>query len=241
MAYIRLKQIPPGSGNHYRYLVKGNRENSQVKQKVIKYLGRAGGPHDRTIHEDDDLDDVPDEILEKLGTTDIINKYNIPERPQTKDFLDRDYRIEWGYPPQFVRSDPYIIRVPEDRKGEKMERTFVHEVGHGAYYSMDTNDMAKWSEVYDQTAEWYDNLEDREKRFRYGLAKPVDRATKTNDEMEKFAESFAYIYGVQKSKGRSRDFDNVPPKYKDFMISKFGKPRDMEYPDKITRRIEVKD
>ena len=69
MAYIRIKNVPYGSDNYYRYLVKGQREGDDVKQKVIKYLGPAKGPKDHSIHEDDDLDDLPDDIEDKLGTT----------------------------------------------------------------------------------------------------------------------------------------------------------------------------
>lgn len=43
MSYIRSKEIPPGSGNWYNYEVKGIREGSKVKQKVIRYIGRVEG------------------------------------------------------------------------------------------------------------------------------------------------------------------------------------------------------
>jgi len=67
--YVRTKQIPPDEGNWYRYLVRAERKNDQVQQKVVKYLGKATGPDDHSIHEDDDLDDLPDDIEDKLGTT----------------------------------------------------------------------------------------------------------------------------------------------------------------------------
>lgn len=40
MSFIRLKEIPPGSGNYYSYLVENHRDkNGNVRQKVLKYLG----------------------------------------------------------------------------------------------------------------------------------------------------------------------------------------------------------
>jgi hypothetical protein len=38
MSYVRTKTI---KGIEYRYLVEGVREGGKVRQKVIKYLGRA--------------------------------------------------------------------------------------------------------------------------------------------------------------------------------------------------------
>lgn len=43
MGFIRAKEIPPGSGNWYDYEVKNHREGDKVVQKVIRYIGRAGG------------------------------------------------------------------------------------------------------------------------------------------------------------------------------------------------------
>ncbi len=42
--YPRTKEIPPGSGNYYAYLVSGHRDkddNNKVKQEVEEYLGRV--------------------------------------------------------------------------------------------------------------------------------------------------------------------------------------------------------
>lgn len=41
MSYTRAKEIPPGSGNWYNYEVMGIRTGKKVRQKVIRYLGRA--------------------------------------------------------------------------------------------------------------------------------------------------------------------------------------------------------
>src|SRR3989337_341677 len=46
MSFIRAKEIPPGSGNWYDYLVETHHENGHVRQKVLRYIGRssrAGG------------------------------------------------------------------------------------------------------------------------------------------------------------------------------------------------------
>ena len=42
MSYIRTKEIPPRSGNWYKYEVMGIRKGNKVRQKVIRYLGRVG-------------------------------------------------------------------------------------------------------------------------------------------------------------------------------------------------------
>lgn len=41
MSFVRLKEIPPGSGNYYKYKVKNVREEGKTKQKVLDYLGPA--------------------------------------------------------------------------------------------------------------------------------------------------------------------------------------------------------
>ena len=41
MAFIRSKEIPPGSGNWYDYEVKTIHEGKKVRQKVVRYLGRS--------------------------------------------------------------------------------------------------------------------------------------------------------------------------------------------------------
>jgi hypothetical protein len=41
MAFIRAKEIPPGSGNWYDYEVMNYREGDKVRQKVIRYIGRS--------------------------------------------------------------------------------------------------------------------------------------------------------------------------------------------------------
>ena len=43
MGFIRAKEIPPNSGNWYDYEVENHREGDRVIQKVIRYIGRAGG------------------------------------------------------------------------------------------------------------------------------------------------------------------------------------------------------
>ena len=43
MSFIRTKEIPPGSGNHYEYEVESYRDGDSVRQRVIRYIGRAGG------------------------------------------------------------------------------------------------------------------------------------------------------------------------------------------------------
>lgn len=42
MTYIRTKEIPPGSGNFYDYEVESVREGGKVRQKHVRYLGKAG-------------------------------------------------------------------------------------------------------------------------------------------------------------------------------------------------------
>lgn len=42
MSYIRSKEIPPGSGNWYDYEVMGIREGKNVRQKVLRYIGKSG-------------------------------------------------------------------------------------------------------------------------------------------------------------------------------------------------------
>ncbi len=42
MSFIRQKEIPPGSGNHYSYMVENYREGGHVRQRVLQYLGAAG-------------------------------------------------------------------------------------------------------------------------------------------------------------------------------------------------------
>ena len=43
MSFIRTKEIPPGSGNYYEYEVESYRDGDSVRQRVIRYIGRAGG------------------------------------------------------------------------------------------------------------------------------------------------------------------------------------------------------
>ena len=43
MSFIRTKEIPPGSGNHYEYEVESYRDGDSVRQRVIRYIGRVGG------------------------------------------------------------------------------------------------------------------------------------------------------------------------------------------------------
>ena len=42
MTYVRSKEIPPGSGNYYDYLVRSVRVGKKVKQEHIEYLGPSG-------------------------------------------------------------------------------------------------------------------------------------------------------------------------------------------------------
>jgi putative transposase len=42
MAFVRAKEIPPGSGNWYDYEVETVHEGGKVRQKVIRYIGRSG-------------------------------------------------------------------------------------------------------------------------------------------------------------------------------------------------------
>lgn len=42
MSFIRQKEIPPGSGNHYSYLVENRRVGGKVRQFVLQYLGTTG-------------------------------------------------------------------------------------------------------------------------------------------------------------------------------------------------------
>jgi hypothetical protein len=47
MSFIRQKEIPPGSGNHYSYLVENRRVGGKVRQFVLQYLGTTG--HERPV------------------------------------------------------------------------------------------------------------------------------------------------------------------------------------------------
>jgi hypothetical protein len=40
MSFIRIKEIPPRSGNLYDYEVESYRENGRVRSRVIRYLGK---------------------------------------------------------------------------------------------------------------------------------------------------------------------------------------------------------
>jgi|GEM_PF-4466885 len=62
MAYVRTKEV---NGNYYKYLVKGERVDGKVKQKVLQYLGPADGPDDTSL----DPGDVKDRYKDNLGTT----------------------------------------------------------------------------------------------------------------------------------------------------------------------------
>jgi hypothetical protein len=42
MSFIRTKEIPPGSGNLYKYEVESYREDGHVRQRVLHYMGSAG-------------------------------------------------------------------------------------------------------------------------------------------------------------------------------------------------------
>ncbi len=42
MTFIRSKEIPPGSGNWYDYEVENYRQGGKVRQRHIRYLGKAG-------------------------------------------------------------------------------------------------------------------------------------------------------------------------------------------------------
>jgi hypothetical protein len=42
MSFIRAKEIPPRSGNWYDYEVENHRVKGQVRQTVIKYIGKSG-------------------------------------------------------------------------------------------------------------------------------------------------------------------------------------------------------
>lgn len=42
MSFIRAKQIPPRTGNWYDYEVESYRDKGQVKQRIIRYIGRSG-------------------------------------------------------------------------------------------------------------------------------------------------------------------------------------------------------
>lgn len=48
MTYIRTKEIPPRSGNWYKYEVMGIRKGNKVRQKVIRYLGRVDSGYSPT-------------------------------------------------------------------------------------------------------------------------------------------------------------------------------------------------
>ena len=45
MTFIRAKEIPPKSGNWYDYEVKTTREDKHVRQKVVRYIGKASADH----------------------------------------------------------------------------------------------------------------------------------------------------------------------------------------------------
>lgn len=65
IAFVRTKEIPPGSGNYYRYLVRNKREGNHVRQKVLQYLGPAGGASDTSF----DRSEIPEKYRDELGTT----------------------------------------------------------------------------------------------------------------------------------------------------------------------------
>lgn len=53
MAFVRTKEVPKDSDNWYRYLVEGEWEDGQSRQKVIKYLGVADGKDDTHVSKDE--------------------------------------------------------------------------------------------------------------------------------------------------------------------------------------------
>ena len=67
MSFIRTKEIPPGSGRFYNYEVENYRQGGQVKQRLIRYLGRTGAAVNSRRANDTAL---------QLGTTHIVKRHD---------------------------------------------------------------------------------------------------------------------------------------------------------------------
>ena len=82
MAYVRTKEIPPGSGRHYRYLQRSYREGGKVKTETVKYLGPANGPNDTGF----DKSEIPEKYKGKIGTTHNKNRTTVENEVYGKNF-----------------------------------------------------------------------------------------------------------------------------------------------------------
>ncbi len=92
MVYKRVKEIPPGSGNYYAYLVKGVRKNGKVKQEIVKYLGREN-PEKETK---DKKGRMPP-IIQGTSEYEVERRGDwVVKKPKTRGkrfSLERDYRV----------------------------------------------------------------------------------------------------------------------------------------------------
>ncbi len=71
MSFVRLKEIPPGSGNYYSYRVHSERDGDTVRQIFEEYLGRSSG--ERT----------PKERVKKEPKTKVVETQTVQE-PEAK-------------------------------------------------------------------------------------------------------------------------------------------------------------
>ena len=90
LSYVRTKEIPPGSGRHYRYLQRSYREGDQVKTETVKYLGPAGGKNDTSFEQSE----IPEKYQGELGTTEKKGKISVDENSEAfkegyEDDLDK--------------------------------------------------------------------------------------------------------------------------------------------------------
>lgn len=120
MAYIRTKQIPPGEGNYYKYLVKGSREGDKVKQKVLQYLGRAESQGDRDL-EEADFEGIEEENYEYLVSDLTKMAFDTLE--------DRDVEITKNGFIFTLALDRNLMSIEEAREvyEEAIERGYIEE------------------------------------------------------------------------------------------------------------------
>lgn len=150
MAYVRTKQIPPGSGNHYRYLEEIYRENGEVRTRHLAYLGTASGPGDKSISAEEVPDDVDVDDVEGLGGT--------TKETKTKVY-DEEYEGEMS---EFISENKNVVLeshlnqqhldMDEEELKEKVKKQAFEQ--HGK----------KLDKVYI----------DRDEEMVYGLSSPYD-------------------------------------------------------------------
>ena len=231
MAYIRIKNVPYGSDNYYRYLVKGQREGDDVKQKVIKYLGPAKGPKDHSIHEDDDLDDLPDDIEDKLGTTGADLDTLVEGKKYHEIYRESmDSGDEIGY---IIADDGRKVKISGDGQSidSKEVREKLREFGPGSSFihthpqsnkAFSPSDMMEFTMTSNlQTM----GLITKDGTI-YEIKKPKRKKKYGFDEVDKTKRRYK---DARKRAVNVKQHDPESKEYYDYSIQHFGKKYDIEY------------